>query len=299
MSLTQIKNMKKSTHDLFIELFFNKGEEICVSPNKFGYYSVSQDELLKDSFTIVSCGEKMYTNDISINDINLCSINPVLGARRDENVTAYRSFLVEIDFGSLAEQKTYIDAIEMPYSICTFSGNKSLHYGIVLSEDLSPSVWRNTAEWILAIANKADQQTKNPTRCIRFPDNVRKDGKKLPQSLVDYRGRISPEDLFTWLSRWSELNPALKKKTRKTVTIQVGDLNIPEWIVDKIKNGFDEGGRNKGWFCISIGLAKLGWSEDKILDALSSYFIEDRDFKEKEWEIAIKSGCKFIERMGE
>lgn len=298
MSSTQIKNMKKLPHELFLDLFFNKGEEICVSPNQFGYYSVAQEDLSQDSFVIVSCGEKMYTNEISLKDINLCSINPVKGARRDENVTAHRSFLVEIDFGSLAEQKTYIDAIEMPYSICTFSGNKSLHYGIVLSEDLSPSVWRNTAEWILAIVNKADQQTKNPTRCIRFPENVRKDGKQLKQSLVDYKGRISPEDLFIWLSRWPEKNPALKKKPKKTVVIQVGDLNVPEWVINKIKSGFDEGGRNKGWFSVSVGLAKLGWSEDNIIDALSNFFIEDRDFKEKEWTESIKSGCKFVERNG-
>jgi hypothetical protein len=290
-----ISNMKKLPHELFLELFFNPGEEICVSPSKFGYYSVTQEELKKDSFVIVSCGEKMFTNEISVHDINLCSLNPVKGPRRDEFVTAYRSFLVEADFGTLAEQKDYIDAIDMPYSICTFSGNKSLHYGIVLTEDLSQSVWRNTAEWILAIVKKADQLTKNPTRSIRFPGNIRKDGKKLEQKLVDYKGRITPEELFTWLSRWPDLNPAMKKKTKKSTAIQVGDLRIPEWVVDKIKDGIYSN-RNEGWNRIAIGLAKLGWDEDKIIDALSSYFIEDRDFKEKEWTEAIKSGCKFVER---
>jgi hypothetical protein len=285
----------KQQHRLFIDLFFNQGEEICVSPNKFGYYSIDQKEFLKESFVLVSCGEKMYTNEISMDDINLVSINPVLGARRDDNVTAYRSFMVEIDFGSLAEQKTYIDAMEMPYSICTFSGNKSLHYGIVLTEDLSESVWRNTAEWILNIVSKADQQTKNPTRSIRFPSNIRKGGKGLEQSLVDHKGRITPEDLFIWLSRYPDKNPAIKKKIKK-VTVMVGDLMIPEWITDKIRNGFDEGGRNKGWFCIGLGLAKIGWDEDRIIDALGPYFIEDRDFKEREWMDAIKSGCKFVER---
>lgn len=290
------KTMTKKPHELFLEMFFNAGEEICVSPNKFGYYSVMQEEILKENFVIVGCGERVYTSEISLSDINLCSINPVKGARRDENVTAYRSFLVEIDFGTLAEQKSYIDAIEMPYSMCVFSGNKSLHFGIVLTEDLAPSVWRNTIEWILKIVKKADQQTKNPTRSIRFPGNARKDGKKLEQSLVECRSRVTPEDLFLWLSRWPELNPASKKNKKRVQAIQVGDLKIPKWVGDKISKGFDEGGRNKGWFCISLALAKLGWNEESIISALECYFIEDRDFKEKEWVEAIKSGCKFVER---
>ena len=288
--------MKKPVHELFLELFFNSGEEVCVSPNKFAYYSVTQEEILKEKFVIVSSGERMYTNEVSYKDINLCAINPVKGARNDDNVTAHRYFLVEIDFGSLVEQKTYIDSIEMPYSICVFSGNKSLHYGIVLTEDLTPSVWRNTAEWILAIVNKADQLTKNPTRSIRFPGNVRNDEKRLEQALVDYKARVTPQELFSWLSRWPDLNPSLKRKPKKAIAINVDNLKIPEWITNKIRSGFDEGGRNKGWFSISVGLAKLGWSEDRILDALDSYFIEDRDFKEKEWAEAIKSGCKFVER---
>lgn len=291
------KTMKKLPHELFLEMFFNTGEEICVSPNKFGYYSVAQEELSREKFVIVSCGEKMYTNEISLGDINLCSINPVRGARRDENVTAHRSFLVEIDFGTLAEQKSYIDAIEMPYSMCIFSGNKSLHYGIVLTEDLAPSVWRNTAEWILAIVNKADQLTKNPTRSIRFPGNIRKDGKGLEQSLVDCRTRITPEDLFVWLSRWPELNPAANRKKKKAaIALPVEGIKMPKWLKDKILDGFNEGGRNKGWFGIALALAKLGWEEEHIIDTLSAFFIEDRDFKEKEWVEAIKSGCKFVER---
>lgn len=289
--------MKKQPHELFLEMFFNPGEEVCVSPNKFGYYSVTQEEIIKDKFVIVGCGERAYTNEISLSDINLCSINPVKGARRDDNVTAYRSFLIEIDFGTLAEQKSYIEAIEMPYSMCIFSGNKSLHFGIVMTEDLAPSVWKNTIEWILSIVNKADQQTKNPTRSIRFPGNVRKDKKMLEQTLVECRSRITPEELFLWLSRWPELNPACKKKRKKVQSaIPVGDYKIPKWVSDKISKGFEEGGRNKGWFCVALALAKLGWNEENIVSALESYFIEDRDFKEREWMEAIKSGCKFVER---
>ena len=286
--------MKKSHKD-FLKLFFNEGEEICISPNKFGYHSVSQSELLQDKIVLVGSGQNCFTTEITVDDIVLCSINPVKGPRRDEYVTAHRSFLVEMDFGSLAEQKMYMDALELPRSYLAFSGNKSLHCGIVLSEDLPAPLWRMTAEWILAIVNKADQQTKNPTRSIRFPDNIRKDGKGLNQALVEMGSRISPQDLFIWLNRYPDLNPALKKRERKTVTVNT-QTGIPDWIVNKIKYGFDIGGRQKGWFCVSLGLAKLGWDEDKITDALGNYFVEDRDFKEKEWQLAIKSGCTFVER---
>lgn len=292
-ALPTVQPMKETTKKI-LELMFEPNETICVSPDKYGYYSVKQEDLNGD-ITLISPNAGIPVKKIKESDINLISLNPVSGFRRDENVTAFRSFMVELDHGTIEEQKTYIDALDTPRSFMVFSGNKSLHCGIVLSTDLSLSVWRNTAEWILAIVNKADQQTKNPTRSIRFPDNMRKDGKMLKQSLVEIRGRVTPEDLFIWLGRYPELNPALKKKVKRTQVI-ISDTGIPEWVVNKIKSGFDIGGRQKGWFCVSLGLAKLGWDEDKILDTLGNYFIEDRDFKEKEWSDSIKSGCKFVER---
>jgi len=38
-----------------------------------------------------------------------------------------------------------------------------------------------------------------------------------------------------------------------------------------------------------------GFSEDDTVDILDDYFIEDRDFKLKEWETSIRSAFKHME----
>ncbi|WP_214676866.1 hypothetical protein, partial [Escherichia coli] len=68
--------------------------------------------------------------------INLIAINPIKGWRRDDQVTAFRTFLIELDDGSLEEQSKYVKEMDMPFTACIFSGNKSLHFAITLDQDL-------------------------------------------------------------------------------------------------------------------------------------------------------------------
>ena len=142
--------MRQCTKDV-LNLFFNEGESICVSHNDYGYRSV----LLKSlSGTIEQISPHPQINPEYINETDIClmSVNPVDGFRRDNNVTAYRSFMVELDDGPLSEQMNYIKNSGLPYSMCVFSGNKSLHFGIVLEQDLpTDAIWRDIAEWILNI----------------------------------------------------------------------------------------------------------------------------------------------------
>ena len=195
----------------FLELCFRDGETICVSPNKYGYHSIEQKEL-ESNFTIISPSEKVDDQVISPSDINMLCLNPVNGFRADANVTAYRNFLIEIDDGSLKEQKQYIDDIGMPYSACVFSGNKSLHFLISLEEDLlSYQMYYNAIEWVLNIVKKADQLTKNPSRSIRFPDNVRHDtGKK--QTLIELKTAVKNADFYSWLTKYPDKMPREKSK---------------------------------------------------------------------------------------
>ena len=92
----------KETTKTFLNLFFNEGEGICVSDCNGGYHSVEQE---LDKVTLISPTEGKDPRDITEDDINLVAINPVSGWRRDKNVTAFRSFLIEMDEGSIPEQK--------------------------------------------------------------------------------------------------------------------------------------------------------------------------------------------------
>jgi hypothetical protein len=281
--------MKESTKS-FLSLFFNEGETICVSPNKFGFHSIEQKDIIE---TVLKSPKEGKDLGIVESDINLMAINPVKGFRRDENVTAYRSFLVEVDFGLPAEQFSYIKSMNMPYSVCVFSGNKSLHFGIVLDTDLpSEEEWRRVAEWILAIMDKADQQTKNPTRSIRFPENIRKDGKMLIQKLVEMKKRIPLDELYGWLNKYPDKDP-LKKEVldRPTITATVG--GVPTWVLTKLSKGIDYSrGRNNEWFSIAMGLALAGFEKNDIISVLDQYFVPERDFTRQEWLTTIKSAIK-------
>lgn len=172
----------KEVHKEFLNLLFDKEETICVSDCAGGYHSISQDDLLGD-ITLVSPKVEKLDRTIKASDINLVAINPINGFRRDKEVTAFRTFLMELDEGSLSEQKKYMDTMEVPYSICIFSGNKSLHYGIVLDKPLAnKAIWSQINLWILNILKQADQQCKNPSRSIRFPGNIEKMGLKKNKS---------------------------------------------------------------------------------------------------------------------
>lgn len=281
----------KETSVEFLKLLFNEGEQICVSDCKGGYHSISQD--LDKNIVLVSPNEEKEPRAIKEDDINLIAINPIQGWRRDENVTAFRTFLVEVDDGSLPQQLNYIKDMGMPYSACVFSGNKSLHFAITLDQDLPTyDLYYDVAEWILNIMDKADRVTKNPSRSIRFPNNRRKDGKKLLQALVEIKGRVKYTELAKWLQKYPQHNPAEKRKYKKnTTTKTIG--GIPAWVLIKLREGIDESkGRNNEWFSIAMELAKVGYTDEEMIESFSQFFIPERDFSQREWETIMKSAYK-------
>lgn len=282
----------------FLNLFFKEGETICVSHNDYGYHSVSQDSL-NGTIEQISPREDREPEYINETDICLMAINPINGFRRDENVTAYRSFMVEIDDGNLEEQMKYIKESGLPYSACIFSGNKSLHFGIVLTEDLpSEVIWRDIAEWILNILDKADPMTKNPTRSIRFPNNYRPNGKKQLQALIEISGRVSLEELAVWLNKYPNKNPAEIRKFQKPSQAVTVD-KVPLWVLNKLKYGIDESkGRNNEWFSIAMELAKAGFSDEEMIAKTQQFFTPDRDFGTREWQTILKQAYKRALRKG-
>lgn len=291
----------KETSRIFLEKLFNPGEEISFSPNEYAFKSFPYDQF-GDQMTLEAQGkvEDHYRyKKVHEDDVILCCINPVKGEKNDLNVTGLRTFLIECDEGDIYEQKQYIENLKMPYTACVFSGNKSLHYAITLTEDLPTiELWRDINEWILAIVDKADQQNKNPTKSIRFPGTQRKDGKKLMQTLVDIKDRVDLDMLLDWLDRKPDLNPRLKRaKQRPIGDMVVGDNTMPKWMATKLGEGVHrEGSRNKQWFMMAMELAKRGNHEDMIIGLLGPYFIPEHDFTLREWHIIIKSAVKRVER---
>jgi hypothetical protein len=284
--------MDKTGQEL-LNLMFRPGETVCVSHNKYGYHSIPLEKALDGIVTLVSPNPDREFEKVESDRLTLIALNPIKGWREDLNCTAFRNFLIEMDYGPLAEQLAYADKIGLPYSAVVFSGNKSLHFLISLEQDLpNEEVWRVMAEWTLAIATAADQNTKNPSRQIRIPGAFREPGKK--QIIVKNKGATKLADFAAWLALHPDAKPRPPEKREISGTADFSKLK--KWVPQRLAKGIvgAKSGRNKEWFAIACEFALAGYSEDEATDLLSEYFSPDRDFKEKEWKTSIKSGFKYV-----
>lgn len=270
----------------FLELLFNAGEEIYASPDKYSSQWDEERELWK-----------IYRHSTIMDQVDsetsiLVGINPITGHKRDDaSVTAYRSFMVELDEGDLASQMKYIEDSGLPYSACVFSGNKSLHFAITLDEDLaSYSLYTFLAQWILKALPKCDQNTKNPSRGIRFPEVIRPDTDKY-QRLLRLKKRISKDDLYEWLSKYPNAKPKIVKQKVRTATPNFNGIAL--WVLKELKEGINtKNGRNSRWYSIAWEFGLNGFSLDDTINILSNYFQEERDFTIKELTDTIKRAHK-------
>jgi hypothetical protein len=283
-----------------LKLMFREGETICVSHNKYGYHSLPLENALSTQVTLVPPARPEDDTEakwrerieyVDTNEIRLVALNPIKGFRQDLNCTAFRNFLIEMDYGPVKQQLEYVKKQEMPYSAVIFSGGKSLHFLVSLDRDLpDEKTYRKIAEWILAIMTAADQNCKNPSRSIRVPGPKRDDSR---QALVEMKGAVRLHDLAAWLNRYPQLMP--KERAKREASGNIDFDRIRPWVVNALKSGLDPAkGRNKQWFAIACDFALAGYSEDDTIRILEQFFSPDRDFKEREWLTSIRSGFKYV-----
>ena len=295
------------TGEKLLKLMFKPGETICVSPDQYGYHSILLENVFAPEITILSTsfrdGIKQKDGSIYMptpeealktfptETLRLVALNPIKGWRLDENCTAYRNFLVEMDIGPLSQQLSYIEKMEMPYSAAVFSGGKSLHFLISLDRDLpDQKTWRLIAEWILKICTAADQMTKNPSRSIRIPGPKRDESRQI---LARFKGPVAFSDLRKWLERHPDAKP--KPRVKKVPSGKFNFDKLSPWVLKRLIEGLDPTkGRSNQWYAIGYEFSLCGYSEDSTIEILSEYFNEDHDFKEKEWLTCIRSAFEHV-----
>ena len=282
------------TGQSLLKLLFNEGETICVSHNEFAFHSIPLENALNGEVELVSPNDKVPIAYRDSSELILASINPINGHRRDSNVTAFRSFLIEMDAGSIKTQLGTIDHLKMPFSAQVFSGNKSVHTVITLSEDLKDEKnYRATAEWIFRIITLADSNCINPSRMVRIPGAYRDNGRK--QRLIRIKERISQKELMDWLNKYEHFRP--KAREKKIVSTGQADFTrLSPWARIQLTKGIDfaNRGRNQTFFGLAYDLALAGFTEEKAIEMLSERFTEERDFKEKELLTTIGSAFKKV-----
>lgn len=282
-----------------LELMFQPGETVCVSNSQFGYHSIPLENAINGNIDLIPPlidGKPLEEQVINCNsyDLTMIALNPIEGYRRDSNVKRFRNFLIELDVGSTDEQQEYIKRSGMPYSAMIFSGNKSIHTLISLSEDLpGEKAYRLVAQWILNILPLADQNIKNPSRSIRIPGAEREIGKF--QQLFELKDKVLFKDLVKWLHKYPSSKPKVYKKREVSSEESLDAIRKP-WVIEKLqdaRNGFPLVGRNSGWFQLACEFYMAGFSEEKTVEIFSRYFDEDHDFKEKEFLAAIASAFEY------
>ena len=170
-----------------LELMFDPGETVCSSVNRFDTTPKEQSEVGVDDAFI--------------------TINPVSGGRKKENVTVFRSFLLEVDpegwedMTEIDQEKALASQVQymanVPYSARIYSGNKSYHYLVVMDVPLGEDSYRTYSQYFVHLLNKIDPGVKNPVTAVRVPGHLRVETGKL-QMLEEIRGRISRDNLFDW-----------------------------------------------------------------------------------------------------
>jgi hypothetical protein len=282
-----------------LDLMFKPGETVCVSHNKYGYHSIPLVNALWGPVVMVPTEDSLAKRGIALEDgierissdeVLLCALNPIKGFREDANCTAFRNFLVEMDYGSIQDQLAYIKKLGLPYSGAVFSGNKSIHFLISLDRDLpSEKSYRTFSEWILKIITLADPMTKNPSRSIRVPGAMRDTGKT--QDLLEFNGPVPIETLANWLRRFPGEKP--KEREKRVISDKPKFHLIKPWVCQALVDGVFSPNRNRKWFAIACEFALTGHEEDYTIGVLGEYFSPERDFTEREWETTVRSAFKF------
>ena len=281
---------------LLLALMFDEGEEICVSNSQFAYHSLSLETVLGDSVTLISPNKKVTAEEVSTGDLNMVSLNPIKGFRNDPNCYKFRNFLIEIDVDSMDRQIGYLKKLEMPYSSIVWSGSRSTHTLISLSETIpDEKKYRLIYKWILNIAFLSDQVLGNPSRSTRLAGAIRPETGK-EQELIELKSRITHAELFAWLNKWPHLAPKLKPKR----IIPKGEADYDKlsgWAKYQLKKGIQfKNGRSNTWHGLAYDFALAGYSEEKTIEELGKYYQEESDFKEREWLGTITSAFKRVDK---
>ncbi len=183
-----------------------------------------------------------------------------LPRRADCNVIAFRNFLIEMDKVPLQEQIGIIRDCKMPFTTSVFSGKKSIHFIISLTD---PCI--DKEEYILlaetihrAIPAKVDTACKNPSRLTRNPGVIRKDTGK-EQKLIEVRNRIVKQEVIDWAASRG-VTPQVKPVKEQ----KINSTKIPEaWVTKFLLTGAAVGTRNEKAFKVACSLARSGFSESE------------------------------------
>lgn len=246
----------------YFDLLFEPNEQICVTDSIFG----------------------TQTSPVqSANTGQFFCINALSGSRSDANVSSFRNILIEFDQGSISEQHNLILESKLPYTLITFSGNKSLHVIISLETPLA-----NRAEYAALVHRlyqrfpTCDKSTKNPSRLSRTPGGIRDTG--VPQDVVLIGERVPVQALEAFIGERIIALPS-KPKPKTAQRMRLSTLAFLQF-------GAQPGQWNINLFKAAADLSRCGTPPEKVIELLEnvSGYLDNKDLA------TIQSALKAVEQ---
>ena len=227
------------------------------------------------------------------------SINPLKPgtARGANNVTAFRNFLIETDEDingnkvSIEQQAISMFESKMPWSTCTKSGNKSLHFIICLNECLGDKTiytayFKAIQKALLKNYNiVVDQKCKDAARFTRAPFGIntkpelvelKPNPEDRVQKLIRITRRYSRAELDQWLKDnivdWREFLP--KPRPQLVTNNSADNQEKIDWVMKYyMKNQkYEKGNRHNYQLVLAYCLLRTGMSPDDIDAYINSHF---------------------------
>jgi hypothetical protein len=160
--------------------------------------TAAQRALLFDNQEHVGYKSDVYTNSYA--PAQFFCINPlhsVIAPREVQHITANRNFLVEFDKAgwTLSKQEQLFEGkLQLPFATKTYSGGKSIHYIIALTESVDADTYYTIFQLLSRACNLVtDKQVNNTNRLSRTAGQLR-DGVNR-QELLALGVRVDLNDL--------------------------------------------------------------------------------------------------------
>jgi hypothetical protein len=197
-----------------------------------------------------------------------------------ENIAAYRNIVVEFDGIDIKKQGSLVKKMEMPFAMATFSGNKSNHYIISVSDSFrSLEEYTYYARAIYFVMGGApDPKCKNANRLTRLPGSTRADNGA-EQSLIAMSSPITKSELEDWLIAQKRFQKFLReeaveeeqRRLRQQRVSEVGPAPLPRIYLDMVNGGAlhpDTNSRHDSLVKFGAWLVHNGYDEAALEDYL-------------------------------
>ena len=180
----------------FLLTAFNEGDRVCI----VGAIHQDDSERPSGKGTIKTREEwlEQFHSGVELPDSYVGAyvcINPCGDSRKSDDVTNFRHALIEFDSGTMDEQWSIINALELPCSVVIHSGSRSVHAWVkVDAKDIKEHQERVAYLYSKMAQFDIDPKNKDASRLSRLPGAPRKLANSYQALLATNTGR----------SGWSE-----------------------------------------------------------------------------------------------